>query len=74
MVMTDVFSKFTQAVPTWDQKAATVSEVLVKDWFYHYGVQARLHSDQEKNFEREDPHYPLTSSGKRLVCVVPVGV
>lgn len=28
MVMTDVFSKFTQAIPTHDQKAATVAKVL----------------------------------------------
>lgn len=30
MVMTDVFSKFTQAVPTRGQKASTVAEVLVR--------------------------------------------
>ena len=33
LVLTDVFTKFTQAVPCRDQKARTVARVLVRDWF-----------------------------------------
>ena len=33
LVLSDVFTKFTLAVPTKDQKAATVAKVLVKDWY-----------------------------------------
>lgn len=33
LVMTDVCTKFMQAVPTPDQKAKTVAKVLVKQWF-----------------------------------------
>lgn len=51
LIMTDVFSKFTQAVPTRDQRASTVANVLVREWFYRYGVPARIHSDQGRNFE-----------------------
>ncbi|KAG5268959.1 hypothetical protein AALO_G00196750 [Alosa alosa] len=51
LVMTDVFSKFTQAVPTKDQRAPTVAGVLVKEWFYRFGVPSRIHSDQGRNFE-----------------------
>ena len=51
LVITDVFSKFTVAVPTRDQRASTVAEVLVNEWFYRYGVPSRLHSDQGRNFE-----------------------
>uniref|UniRef100_A0A8P4KAG8 Gypsy retrotransposon integrase-like protein 1 n=1 Tax=Dicentrarchus labrax TaxID=13489 RepID=A0A8P4KAG8_DICLA len=51
LVLTDVFSKYTVAIPTRDQRAATVARVLVSEWFYKFGVPARLHSDQGSNFE-----------------------
>ena len=49
--MTDVFTKFSHAVATKDQKATTVAKVLVKEWFQKYGVPQRTPSDQRKNFE-----------------------
>ena len=51
LVLTDVFSKFTQAIPTRDQRASTVADVLVKQWFHLFGAPSRLHSDQGRNFE-----------------------
>lgn len=51
LVMTDVFSKYTQAIPTHDQRASTVARVLVNEWFCRFGVPGRLHSDQGRNFE-----------------------
>lgn len=51
LVITDVFSKFTIAVPTRNQKADTVAKVLVSEWFQRYGVPQRLHSDNGRNFE-----------------------
>ena len=51
LIITDVFSKFTQAIPTRDQRANTVARVLVNDWFYRFGVPSRIHSDQGRSFE-----------------------
>lgn len=53
LVMTDVFTKYTVAVPTKDQKATTVAKVLVREWFQKYGVPLRIHSDQGRNFESQ---------------------
>ena len=51
LVLTDVFTKYTQAIPTKDQKATTVARVLVKEWIVRFGVPKRIHSDQGRNFE-----------------------
>lgn len=51
LVMTDVFSKFSMAIPTRDQRAETVAQVLVEEWFFKFGVPGRIHSDQGRNFE-----------------------
>ena len=39
LVLTNVFTKFTQAIPTKDQKATTVAWVLVKEWIVRFGPQ-----------------------------------
>ncbi len=46
LVMTDVFTKFTCAVPTRDQKATTTAKVLVEEWFFRYGIPLRIHLHQ----------------------------
>ena len=45
LVLTDVFTKFTEGIPTRDQKATTVAQVLVKEWIVRFGVPKRIHSD-----------------------------
>ena len=51
LVLTDAFTKFSQAFVTNNQKALTIAKVLVKKWFYVYGMLARIHSDKGRSFE-----------------------
>ncbi len=47
LVMTDVFTKFSQAFATRDQKADTTAKVILKEWFMKYGVPERLRPGQK---------------------------
>ena len=67
LVITDVFSKWTKAVPTPDQTAETVAKVLIKEWITHYGPPLRIHSDRGRSFEnhliyRLCEHYAIKKS------------
>ena len=51
LVITDVFTKFSQAIPTRNQTAKCVATVLKNTWFDRFGLPRRIHSDQGHNFE-----------------------
>ena len=46
LVLTDAFSKFSQAFVTPNQKALTVAKTIVDKWFHIYGILAQAHSDK----------------------------
>ena len=50
-VLTDAFTKFSQAFITNNQKALTIAKILVEKWFYVYGIPACIHSDKGQSFE-----------------------
>ena len=51
LILTDVFTKYTQAIPLKSQKASMVAKALIDHWIVRFGVPERLHSDQGRNFE-----------------------
>lgn len=51
LVVTDHYTRYAQAFPTKDQRAITVARVLWEKYFVHYGLPARIHSDQGRDFE-----------------------
>ena len=51
LVLTDAFIKFSQAFITNNQKALTITKILVEKWFYVYGILAHIHSNKGQSFE-----------------------
>ena len=53
LVLTDAFTKFSKAFVTPNQKAITVTKILVDKWFYTYSIPACIHSDKGHSFDNE---------------------
>ena len=41
LVLTDAFTKFSQAFITYNQKALTVTKILVEKWLYVYDIASK---------------------------------
>lgn len=63
LVITNIFTKLTIAVPTINQTAQTVAKVLVKHLFFKFGICTRIHSDQGKCFEADIVKHYIISTG-----------
>ena len=53
LVLTDAFSKYSQAFVMSNQKSLTVAKLLVEKWFSVFDIPTRIHSDQGKSFDNE---------------------
>ena len=53
LVLTDAFSKFSQAFVTSSQKSLVVAKLLVEKWFSIFSIPARIHSDRGWSFDNE---------------------
>ena len=53
LVLTDAFTKFSQAFVTNNQKVITIAKTIVNKWFYISGIPAFIHSDKGQSFEND---------------------
>ena len=53
LILTDTFTKFSQAFVTPNQKVITIAKILEDKWFYVYGFPACIHSGKGWSFDNE---------------------
>ena len=53
LVVTDHFTRFSQAFVTLNQMAATTAKTLWEHYFVYYGIPEKILSDQGQNFESD---------------------
>ena len=46
LVLSDASTKFSQPFITNNQKALTITKILVEKWFYVYGILGHIHSKE----------------------------
>ena len=51
LVVTDYFTKWSEAYAVPDHTAQTVADTLVTQWICRYGTMLQLHTDQGRDFE-----------------------
>lgn len=71
LVVTDHYTRYAQAFPTKDQKASTIAKVLWEQYFIHYGLPKRVHSDQGRDFESRLIHELLSMLGIKKTRTTP---
>ena len=70
-ILSHVFTKFTVAVPTKDQKAVTVAKILVIEWFHKFGIPNCLHSKQGRMFFNTEIWALCSLYGIQKNCTIP---
>ena len=50
LVVADYYTKWTESYPMPNMEAATVAEIIVKEFISRYGIPSKIHSDQGRQF------------------------
>ena len=50
LIMADYYTKWTESYPMPNMEAATVAEIIVKEFISRYGIPSKIHSDQGRQF------------------------
>ena len=53
LVLTEAFSKYSQAFMMSNQKSLTVAKLLVERWFSVFVIPSHIHSNQGRSFDNE---------------------
>ena len=53
LVLTDAFTKFSQAFITPNWKVLTIAKILVDKWFYIYGIPTQIHNNQARYLDNQ---------------------
>ena len=71
LVITDHFTKYSQAFPTRNQTASTTAKVLFANFFVHYGFPKHILSDQGRNFEGKIIQHLCSLTGIKKLRTTP---
>ena len=71
LVLTDAFSKFSQAFVTPNEKALTVAKIIVDKWFYVFGILWRIHSDKGRSLDNSILEHLYSMYGVRQSTTTP---
>ena len=53
LVITDAYTKYAKAIPTKNQIAVIVSQILMNVWVFNFGTPEKIYIDQGRNFQAE---------------------
>ena len=71
LVLTDAFTKFSQAFITPNQKVVTIVKILVDKWFNVYDIPASIQSNKDQSFDNEIMTYLHTMYGIEQLTTMP---
>ena len=71
LVLTDAFSKFSQVFVTPNQKALTVTKIIVDKWFLIHSIPGHIHSDKGSSFKNAILEHLYTLYGVKQSTTTP---